>query len=214
MKISRLHYITANPTQAEKACSVGVDWIQLRVKNKSEDEWKTIAQEAKRICKLHNAKLIINDSVKLAKIIGADGVHLGKEDMPADEARKLLGPDFIIGGTANTFEDVLRLASLNVDYIGLGPFRFTQTKKNLSPLLGLQGYRELIRQCVIENITVPVIAIGGIQLNDVNAIIEAGVYGIAVSSAISESDEIALAAAAFIEKIKTTSHEKQSAENR
>jgi thiamine-phosphate pyrophosphorylase len=191
-----------------------VDWIQLRVKNKSEDEWKAIAQEAKRICKLHNVKLIINDSVKLAKIIGADGVHLGKEDMPADEARKLLGPDFIIGGTANTFEDIQRLASLKVDYIGLGPFRFTQTKKNLSPLLGLPGYKELMKQCAIENITVPVIAIGGLQLNDVNAMMETGVYGIAVSSAISEADNIALVTTAFIEKIKMTSHEKQSAENR
>jgi thiamine-phosphate pyrophosphorylase len=214
MKISRLHYITANPAHAEKACTGGVDWIQLRVKNKSEEEWKAIAQEAKRICKMHNAKLIINDSVKLAKIIGADGLHLGKEDMPADEARKLLGPDFIIGGTANTFEDIQRLAALKVDYIGLGPFRFTQTKKNLSPLLGLHGYKELIKQCAIENITVPVIAIGGIQLNDVNNIMETGVHGIAVSSAISEPGDIALAATAFIEKIKMSSYEKQPTENR
>ena len=210
MKISKLHYITANPAHADEACIGGVDWMQLRVKNKSEDEWKLIAQEAKRICKMHGAKLIINDSVKLAKIIGADGVHLGKEDMPPDEARKLLGPDFIIGGTANTFEDIQRLTSLKVDYIGLGPFRFTQTKKNLSPLLGLKGYVELMKRCLDENIRVPIIAIGGIQLNDVDEILGTGIYGIAVSSAISEAADIAAAAGAFILKSKNKAqYEKQ-----
>jgi len=214
MQISKLHYITANPAQADEACKGGVDWIQLRIKNKNEDEWKVIAQEAKRICKLHNAKLIINDSVKLAKIIGADGVHLGKEDMPPDEARKLLGSDFIIGGTANTFDDIKRLAALKVNYIGLGPFRFTQTKKNLSPLLGLQGYVDLMKQCIEENITVPVIAIGGIQLNDIESILASGVYGIAVSSAISEAENISEMASAFIEKNKIMSHAKQRIESR
>ena len=210
MKISKLHYITANPAHADEACKGGVDWMQLRVKNKSEDEWKLIAREAKRICKMRGAKLIINDSVKLAKIVGADGVHLGKEDMPPDEARKLLGPDFIIGGTANTFEDIQRLASLKVDYIGLGPFRFTQTKKNLSPLLGLKGYVELMKRCLDENIRVPIIAIGGIQLNDVDEILGTGIYGIAVSSAISEAADIAAAAGAFILKSKNKAqYEKQ-----
>ena len=202
MKISKLHYITASAAHAEEACKGGADWIQLRVKNKSEDEWKLIAEEAKKICRKYGAKLMVNDSVKLAKIVGADGVHLGKEDMPPDEARKLLGPNFIIGGTANTFEDIKRLALLKVDYVGLGPFRFTQTKKNLSPLLGLEGYRGLIRQCAAENITVPIIAIGGIQLNDVDAILGTGVYGLAVSSAISDAGDISFAAKSFIEKIE------------
>jgi thiamine-phosphate pyrophosphorylase len=203
MKISKLHYITASPAHAEEACKGGVDWIQLRVKNKSEDEWKLIAEETKKICKKYGAKLIVNDSVKLAKIIGADGVHLGKDDMPPDEARKLLGPNFIIGGTANTFEDIKRLALLKVDYIGLGPFRFTQTKKNLSPLLGLDGYKDLIKECASQNIHVPIIAIGGIQLNDVETLFGTGVYGLAVSSAISDAVDIASSAKSFIEKIET-----------
>jgi thiamine-phosphate pyrophosphorylase len=202
MKISKLHYITANPTHAEQACKGGVDWIQLRVKNKSEDEWKLIAEETKKICRKYGTKLIVNDSVKLAKIIGADGVHLGKEDMPPDEARKLLGPNFIIGGTANTFDDIKRLALLKVDYIGLGPFRFTQTKKNLSPLLGLHGYTDLIKECAGQNITVPIIAIGGIQLSDVEDLIAGGVYGIAVSSAISDAVDVASAAKNFMDKIE------------
>ena len=202
MKISKLHYITASPAHAEEACKGGVDWIQLRVKNKSEDEWKQIAEETKNICRKYGAKLIVNDSVKLAKIIGADGVHLGKEDMPPDEARKLLGPDFIIGGTANTFQDIHRLALLKVNYIGLGPFRFTQTKKNLSPLLELQGFVDLMKQCAAENITTPIIAIGGIQLNDVEALLGTGVYGLAVSSAISDAAGLSSAAKSFIDKIE------------
>ena len=210
MKISKLQYITVSPAHAEEACKGGVDWIQLRVKNKNEDEWKLIALEAKKICKARGAKLIINDSVKLAKIVGADGVHLGKEDMPPDEARKLLGPDFIIGGTANTIEDIQRLALLKVDYIGLGPFRFTNTKKNLSPLLGIQGYIDLMKECEAESIKVPIIAIGGIQMEDVDAILETGIYGIAVSSAISDSANISEAASEFIGKIKNLSgYEKQ-----
>ena len=202
MKISKLHYITANPSHAEEACKGGVDWIQLRVKNKSEYEWKLIAEETKKVCRKYGAKLIVNDSVRLAKIIGADGVHLGKEDMPPDEARKLLGQDFIIGGTANTFDDIQRLALLKVNYVGLGPFRFTQTKKNLSPLLGLQGYLDLIKECAAENISVPIIAIGGIQLNDVDALLGTGVYGLAVSSAISDAEDISLGAKSFIDKIE------------
>jgi thiamine-phosphate pyrophosphorylase len=202
MKISKLHYITASPAHAEEACKGGVDWIQLRIKNKSEDEWKLIAEQTKNIYRKYGAKLIVNDSVKLAKIVGADGVHLGKEDMPPDAARKLLGPDFIIGGTANSFEDIKRLALLKVDYIGLGPFRFTHTKKNLSPLLGLQGYTDLIMKCAAESITIPIVAIGGIQLNDVEDLFASGIYGIAVSSAISDAGDITSAAQSFIHKIE------------
>ncbi len=202
MKISRLQYITDNAIHAEAACKGGIEWIQLRVKNKGEEEWMKIAESTKGICKKYNAKLIVNDSVKLAKLIGADGVHLGKEDMPPDEARHLLGNNFIIGGTANTFEDIQRLALLKVDYMGLGPFRFTKTKEKLSPVLGLQGYIDLIKECETNNISLPIIAIGGIQLNDIETLLASGVYGVAVSSAISESTDISAAAQMFINKIE------------
>jgi len=202
MKISKLHYITHSPAHVEEACIGGIDWIQLRVKHTNDDDWKMIAEETKIICKKYNARLIVNDSVKLAKMVNADGVHLGKDDMPPDEARDLLGPDFIIGGTANTFEDIQRLAALKVDYIGLGPFRFTKTKTNLSPLLGLQGYLDIMKECVIENIKVPVIAIGGIKEGDVKELLSTGIYGIAVSSAISDSGDISATARAFIRKMK------------
>jgi thiamine-phosphate pyrophosphorylase len=192
--ISKLQYITQdveNVTHVqlvEDACKAGVDWIQLRLKNKSYEDWKSIAEEALAICRKYNAKLIINDNVALVKEIGADGVHVGKQDMPVEKAREILGADFIIGGTANTFEDVKLHAKPGADYIGLGPFRFTTTKDKLSPILGLDGYKAIVDKCKQENIKVPIIAIGGIKESDVEDIVSTGVYGIAVASAITHAE--------------------------
>ncbi|HEX7415361.1 MAG TPA: thiamine phosphate synthase [Bacteroidia bacterium] len=191
--ISKLQYITQNAEGfthaqlAEEACMSGVDWIQLRVKNKSYAEWKAIAIETLAVCRKYHAKLIINDNVELAKEINADGVHLGKEDSSIAEARKIFGTTFIIGGTANTFEDIKAHTASGIDYIGLGPFRFTSTKEKLSPILGIEGYRQIINKCRENNITVPIIAIGGILVNDVSEILSAGVYGVAIASAITHS---------------------------
>ncbi|HXD94332.1 MAG TPA: thiamine phosphate synthase [Bacteroidia bacterium] len=192
--ISKLQYITQDIEGAshvqlvEEACKAGVDWIQLRLKNKSYEDWKSIAEEALAICKKYNAKLIINDNVALVKEIGANGVHVGKQDMPVSKAREILGDDFIIGGTANTFEDIELHAKSGADYIGLGPFRFTTTKDKLSPVLGLEGYQAIVDKCKQENITTPIIAIGGITDTDVEDINATGVYGIAVASAITHAE--------------------------
>ena len=121
----------------------GCRWIQLRMKDSSPEEILPIAEKALAMCREHNATFIIDDHVELAKQIKADGVHLGKLDMPIAEARRILGKDFLIGGTTNTFEDVLAHHKSGADYIGCGPFRFTTTKKNLSPVLGLEGYRHI-----------------------------------------------------------------------
>ncbi len=208
MMISRLHYITqeveseSHDRLAELACQGGADWVQLRVKNKTYNEWLEIAVKTEAICRKHHAKFIINDNVTLAKAIRADGVHLGKEDMPPDVARELLGKGFIIGGTANTFEDIERLAASGVDYIGLGPFRFTSTKENLSPVLGLAGYESIIKKCTEKGITIPIIAIGGIKMEDTKIIMDKGVYGIAVSSAINLSENKIETVKRFLNKIK------------
>jgi thiamine-phosphate pyrophosphorylase len=191
--IAKLQYITqeiegkSHAQLAEEACKAGITWVQLRVKNKGCAEWKEIALETQAVCKKYGAKLIINDSMTLAKDIGADGVHLGKNDLSTAEARRLLGDKFIIGGTANTFEDVLMHAQAGVNYIGLGPFRFTATKDKLSPILGLEGYKEILARCSTAGIQIPVIAIGGIVAGDVALILEAGLHGVAVSSAITNS---------------------------
>ena len=192
--VGRLHYITQEVEKkthaqlAEEACLAGVDWVQLRVKNKSYAEWKATAIETLAICRKYHVKLIINDNVELAKEINADGVHLGKEDISTAEARKILGANFIIGGTANTFEDI-KMHVPNVDYIGLGPFRFTSTKEKLSPILGIEGYKQIINKCRDNNITIPIVAIGGITSNDVAALLNTGVYGIAIASAITFSKD-------------------------
>jgi len=191
--ISKLQYITqemegfTHAQLAEEACMDGVDWIQLRVKNKSLAEWKKIALDTLAVCKKYNAKLIINDNVSLTKEIGAAGVHLGKLDMTTSEARKILGNKFIIGGTANTFEDIKMHAAAGVDYVGLGPFRFTTTKETLSPVLGIEGYTTILQRCSAEKINIPIISIGGIVSNDISEILSTGVYGVAVAGAITFS---------------------------
>jgi thiamine-phosphate pyrophosphorylase len=192
--ISKLHYITqelagiSHSKLAELACLAGVDWVQLRLKNKSYEEQLKIAALTKTVCTKYNAKLIINDNVQLAKEIKADGVHLGKADMSPAEAKEILGKDIIIGGTANTFDDIMYLSEAKVDYIGLGPFRFTSTKENLSPILGLDGYKTIIAKCIQNKIDIPIISIGGIKSEDVRSLIGTGVYGVAVSSAINLSE--------------------------
>lgn len=190
MTIARLHYITQNlPNiphweQAEKACMGGVSWVQLRVKNTPYEQWKEIALKTQAVCKRFNAKLIINDNFQLAYEIGADGVHLGKTDPSPVDARALLGDACIIGGTANTIADIRALHEAGVNYIGCGPYRFTKTKENLSPIVGLEGYKALMQQCREEGLKLPIIGIGGIQLEDVQLLQSAGLYGVAVSSVI------------------------------
>ena len=122
----------------------GCRWIQLRMKNATDDEVRPIAIEAQRLCREAGATFIIDDRVELVRELRADGVHLGKNDMPIAAARQLLGPGFIIGGTANTFADVKAISDAGGDYVGCGPFRFTTTKEKLSPILGLDGYRHIV----------------------------------------------------------------------
>ena len=166
------------------ALAGGCKWIQLRMKGATDEEVHPIALKVKELCKEQNATFIIDDRVELVKEVGADGVHLGKNDMPIAEARKILGDDFIIGGTANTFEDVKAHYEADADYIGCGPFRFTTTKEKLSPILGLEGYREIIQKMKAENIDIPIVAIGGITKEDIPDIMKTGVNGIALSGCI------------------------------
>ncbi len=198
-QISKLHYITTDASLAKQACEAGANWIQLRIKNTSYDNYKAIALEVLSVCRKHNAKLIINDNVSLALDIGADGVHIGKEDMPLVKARAVLGNDYIIGCTANTFEDIIKIAKGPADYIGLGPYRFTATKEKLSPVLGLEGYQLLFAQLQKEALAIPpVIGIGGICAEDTEVLLHTGLHGIAVSGAISRAADISAATQEFL----------------
>ena len=184
MNISNVQYITDTTQGLEPLLKAGLNWVQLRVKNRSEKDMYNMADSFVALCEKYKVYSIINDFPKLAKKVGADGVHLGKEDMSPTEARDLLGKDFIIGGTANTFANVEALYDARVDYIGLGPLRLTDTKKNLSPVLGLEGYTEILQSCQANSIRIPIIAIGGITVEDLEALYDIGLHGVAVSGAI------------------------------
>ena len=185
--ITNYHENISLTEQTEYVLEAGCRWVQLRLKGADDAEVFMVGKVLRQLCDQYEATLILDDVVRMVPVIGADGVHLGKQDMPIDEARQLLGPDKIIGGTANTIEDVERLAKQGANYIGCGPFRFTTTKKNLSPLLGLEGYAAILEQMRQKQIDLPLIAIGGITLEDVPDLIDLGVSGIAISGAILEA---------------------------
>lgn len=171
------------------ALAGGCRWVQLRVKETTEEELLPMALEAQQLCKEAGATFIIDDHVALVKKIHADGVHLGLHDMPIEEARRVLGPDFIIGGTANTFDDIVRHYQAGANYIGCGPFRYTTTKKNLSPILGLTGYETIVKQMRAHQINLPIVAIGGITADDIPSIMKTGVTGIAISGTVLRADD-------------------------
>lgn len=189
-----LQLITDHPTaegttaQAIVALTGGCRWIQIRMKDASDEEVESAVRTVLPYCREVNATLIVDDRVELAMRTGADGVHLGKNDMNPLDARVLLGPDRIIGATVNTIEEIDILPLDAVDYLGIGPFRFTSTKKKLAPSLGIEGYCKIMAHLSqISNI--PVVAIGGITLDDVADIMATGVTGIAVSGAINRAPD-------------------------
>lgn len=189
MTLNKLHYISQGDSVKEhieniqQACQAGAELVQLRIKNYSEKKILKAALEAREITGHFQTRLIINDHYKIAKEVKADGVHLGKTDTCPTIARKHLHSWQIIGGTANTLQDCTSLLQKNVDYIGLGPFRFTTTKENLSPVLGLNGYLTILEELKTET---PIIAIGGIEIEDAEDIMQTGVHGIALSGAITK----------------------------
>ncbi len=184
MKPVSLQYITDRIEGVEEALRGGCRWIQLRMKSASDEQFIAMGKEIGSICRRYNATFILDDRVHLVERLNADGVHLGKNDMPLNEARKLLGTDKIIGATANTRQDVDTAVNLGADYLGIGPYRFTTTKERLAPILGIEGYQHIMSQAI----AIPVVAIGGIELSDIPLLKSTGVDGIAVSGLISRSE--------------------------
>ena len=191
--MNKLQYITTDhPSRSHSdlaldACMAGAKWIQLRMKSATDEEMLQEAISIRAITKVYRATFIINDRIQLVDKCDADGVHLGLGDLPTDEARALLGPNKIIGGTANSINDVVSHYENKVDYVGVGPYQFTETKKNLSDPLGVIGYQNLMDKLQEMEINLPVFAIGGIKENDIDQIMQTGVYGIAVSGLITDS---------------------------
>lgn len=194
MKLEKLQFIThqtANINYAEgtlMALRGGCRWIQLRMKDADTPEIINVAKLIEPVCHRFGATFIIDDHVELVKTINADGVHLGKNDMSIKEARNILGSNSIIGGTANTIEDIINIYQSGADYIGCGPFKFTSTKKNLSPIIGLEGYKKIISDMKQLHIDIPIVAIGGIVVEDILPILQTGINGIALSGCIINAD--------------------------
>lgn len=174
---------------AEAVLRGGCRWVQLRMKDASDEEFLSAGRKLAELCRSFGARLILDDRVRLVEELGADGVHVGKNDLPVDEVRRLLGPGRIVGATANSFADIEAAAARGADYIGLGPFHFTSTKQKLSPILGLEGYRSVMSACRDAGIVLPVVAIGGITAEDIPGIMAAGVHGIAVSGGLLRAED-------------------------
>ena len=177
--------------QIREVIAGGGRWIQIRMKEASDNEIKDVVEKVMPICLEKEAFLILNDRAELAKELNVGGVHIGKNDMPPSKARVLLGAAAVIGVTANTTADINAVRYLDIDYIGLGPYRFTETKDNLAPRLGTEGLRNLTTMMRENEIVIPTVAVGGITAGDVETVMETGVSGIAVSGAIANAKDIA-----------------------
>lgn len=192
---NKLQYISQGETiekqlqNIHQALDAGCNWIQMRFKNQTPEKRFVLAESVKILCEEYLANFIVNDDVLLAQKIAADGVHLGLTDMSITEARAILGDRKIIGATANTFGDVHLQSKNGCDYIGLGPFQFTETKEKLSPILGTEGYFSILNKMKTENILTPVYAIGGITLENIENLVKTGIHGIAVSGMITKSHQ-------------------------
>lgn len=187
-KYTMLQFITDRLDGLEEVLKGGCRWVQLRMKDATDEEFAAVALPACRLCHKFGAKFILDDRVHLVGALEADGVHIGKNDMPVADARRALGPVKIIGATANTPSDAIAAVEAGADYLGVGPFRFTTTKKLLAPLLGGEGIREVVEAVRSRGSEIPIVAIGGIETADLAEIRMTGVTGVAVSGLILNSD--------------------------
>lgn len=174
--------------QVEESLKGGATMVQLREKHLDRETFKTEALELKELCRRYSVPLIINDNVELALEIGADGVHVGQEDLEAGRARALLGPDKILGVSAHSVEEALRAQEAGADYLGAGAVFPTDTKDDVSVL----PYERLKDICAA--VDIPVVAIGGIGAHNILRLSGSGVAGVAVVSAIYAQPDVQAAA--------------------
>ena len=193
--------------EVRMAIEGGCRWIQLRMKDASDEEVRRTALELIPLCRDHDTFLIIDDRVELVNELRVSGVHLGRGDMDPMEARELLGPHAIIGVTANTAEDIIKWKGKDVDYVGLGPVHTTSPKKNLAPVLGTDGVKEVVDTVRKAGVELPIVAIGGLTLDDVDPLKAAGINGIAVSGAIINAPDPMLYTMKIMERLMDIPHD-------
>lgn len=202
-----LQYITNTdcPTpvadQIHSVIDGGCRWIQIRMKEATDEEIGKVVEDVRKHCEDTGTFLLLDDRVELAKELNVGGVHLGKEDMPCSKARTILGPAAVIGVTANTIADIEAVRYMDIDYIGIGPYSDTTTKKRLAPILGLEGIRVICSEMEAREINIPRVAVGGIGLDDIEPLLRAGVNGFAVSGNIAFAADIAGETRKFIERM-------------
>lgn len=189
--ISKFHYLTqdlphrSHSEQTEIACKAGANWIQYRCFTKKEDELIEDLHRVSSICDDWGATLILTDHYHLLDRVDAQGVHL--ENMYADfkSIREIISEEKTLGASANSIEDIQRIYnSGSVDYIGCGPFSHTKTKPNDYPLMGVKGYENIVKKMKDLGIDLPILGVGGINPKDTEDLMNSGIYGIAVSSAV------------------------------
>jgi thiamine-phosphate pyrophosphorylase len=201
--ISRLHYLTqdmpgrSHLKQVELACQAGANWIQYRCLTKNDDELLDEIHHVAAICDDWGATLILTQHYHLLDKVDAQGVHIENVNTNLAEVRQLIGDDKTLGASSITVDRILKLQEAGIiDYCGYGPFAHTAAEFNF-PFLGFAGFRELEKH----NITLPVIAVGGIQLQDVDPLMQTGIAGIAVAGAINNSPEPEAMLKAFYQKL-------------
>lgn len=200
MKVGRLHILTdyffqQRYTHAQLAAMArdgGAEVIQFRQKFGGIRHELVQARSTAEVCRDKACTLLINDHLAVALAVGAQGVHLGQSDFPIEEARKILGPDAVIGATATTLAQALAAAEAGADYVGFGPVFPTRSKANPASVKGIRGLEE-----VCSEVQIPVIAIAGITPSRVRPVLQAGAHGIAVMTAVTNADDPQDATARF-----------------
>ncbi|MGC8853044.1 MAG: thiamine phosphate synthase [Hydrogenobacter sp.] len=186
----------------EQALQGGATAIQYRFKNKSTRQMYEELLVLRELTKRYGADLVVNDRVDLAMAVGADGVHVGKEDLPPDVVRKIVGDSMYIGYSVNSVEELREVEHLPIDYIGFGSVYETTTKENYK-LVGIEGLRQAVKLT-----SKPIIAIGGITHYRVKEVLEAGAKGIAVVSAILGFEDVKKATQALVQACRSVHREK------
>ena len=206
--VSKLHYLTqdlpdrSHIEQTQIACKAGANWIQYRCFSKSDEELIAELHQVASICDDWGATLILTDHYHLLDKVDAQGVHL--ENMKADfkEIREIISDEKTLGASANSIADIQRISDSGVvDYIGCGPFGLTSTKPNDYPVLGFEGYEAIAQEMNKLGIVIPVLAVGGIQIDDAEQLMKTDVFGIAVSAAVNRAEEPGLALKEFYRRI-------------
>lgn len=181
----------------EDSIKGGATIVQLREKFIDDNEFLEIAKELQKVTKKYNIPLIINDNVKIAKIIDAEGVHIGQSDESLEEARRELGKNKIIGVSVGSVEEALKAEKGGADYLGIGTVFFTGSKKDINEPLGLKNLEK-----IAHSVKIPSVAIGGIHLDNVKDVMKTGVNGVAVISEILGKEDIESASKILLSFIK------------